>query len=151
MTRIEKIKLAINRGFTYDFLTGKIFSRFGKEITSKNYGYIKICLLDENKKNHTLRGHQFAWFIVYNEVVKCIDHENKNKTDNRIINLRSLTKRQNAYNTNAKGYYFNKRANKFHAQIVVNSKSIYLGLFDSEIDAADAYQTAKKIYHIIPT
>jgi hypothetical protein len=33
MTRLEKIQLAIEKGFTYDEVTGKIYGIYGKEIT----------------------------------------------------------------------------------------------------------------------
>jgi hypothetical protein len=35
-------------------------------------------------------GHQFAWFVLYNETVNRIDHINRIKTDNRPANLRRL-------------------------------------------------------------
>ena len=38
-----------------------------------------------------------------------------------------------------KGYYFNKQFNKFSAKIVINGKNMYLGSYDNEIDARNAY------------
>lgn len=45
-----------------------------------------------------------------------------------------------------KGYYFNKKRNKFQASITVNCKDIYLGSFTNENEASKAYQDAKLIY-----
>ncbi len=36
MTRLDRIKLAIQKGFTYNEITGKIYGIRGKEITKKN-------------------------------------------------------------------------------------------------------------------
>jgi hypothetical protein len=79
-----------------------------------------------------------------------IDHKNGNTTDNRIANLRNVTHQQNHCNrTRAKGYSWNKQAKKWHAEIKLNHKKIYLGCYDLEEDARNAYLEAKKIYHII--
>ena len=106
MTRLEKCELAIEKGFTYDPETGKIYNINRKEIIGKteNNGYIILRIL-YNKKNYTIKGHQFAWYYTYNECVECIDHINRIKYDNRICNLRSVTQQQNNWNrTKAKGY-----------------------------------------------
>ena len=36
MTRLEKCELLKSKGYTYNPETGKIFNRFGKELTAKN-------------------------------------------------------------------------------------------------------------------
>jgi len=151
MERIDKIKLAIENGFTYNPETGDIFNKFGKIIKNKSdQGYIRIVLYDNNKKLYQLRGHQFAYYIVYGKIVEQIDHINGIRDDNRISNLRSVTNQQNQFNnTKSKGYSFDKKNNKWRAQIYLNNKKINLGLFNSEDDAREAYLTAKKQYHII--
>jgi hypothetical protein len=148
MTRLEKIELAIEKGYTYNPETGQIFNISGKEIICKLYGYIKIALYDNNRKYHTLLAHQLAWYVTYNEIVDQLDHINGIRDDNSIINLRSVTPQQNQQNqTKAKGYYWNKQKQKFLAQIAVNRKKIHLGYFDLETDAHNAYLNAKTIYH----
>lgn len=146
MTREEKIKLAIDKGFTYDEITGKIFSRFNREVIKKSDGYITIGI-DLDKKHINLKGHQFAYYIKYNKIVNCIDHIDGDRTNNKIDNLREVTKQENSFNTKAKGYTFNKRNNKYQAQIAVNYKRIYIGLFNTEEEAKQAYLDAKQIYH----
>lgn len=157
MTRLEKIELAIWKGFTYDPITGKIYGASGREIMSKSsVGYV-IISLRENKKVHKLLGHQFAWYLIHNEIVEEIDHINEekqdailNKSDNRISNLRSVTHQGNQHNrTKSKGYSWHKIANKFMSSIGLNGKIIHLGYFDKEEDAHQAYLDAKKLYHII--
>jgi hypothetical protein len=149
MTREEKIKLAIEKGFTYDEVSGKIFSRFGKEITKKINGYIIISLYLD-KKRYYLLGHQFVYYYNYGRVVNQIDHKDGDRTNNKINNLREVNNQQNQQNrTKAKGYYFDKTTNKFCAHIGLNSKSINLGRYNTEGEARQAYLDAKKIYHII--
>lgn len=75
------------------------------------------------------------------------DHINGNGLDNRKRNLRSVTTQQNQWNQRAqsnvssahKGVCWNKNLKKWQAQIWVNNKCMYLGVFDSENKAAEAY------------
>lgn len=79
-----------------------------------------------------------------------IDHKNTNGLDNRRENLRIATKSQNGANTSKKEYIFNcsstykgvcwnKRMNKWQAQIRYRREFYYLGCFTNEKDAAIAY------------
>jgi len=56
-------------------------------------------------------------------------------------------KRLEPRNTNAKGYHYNKKNDKWVASISVNHKTIYLGSFNSSEEAKEAYLNAKKYYH----
>lgn len=73
-----------------------------------------------------------------------VDHINGNGLDNRRSNLRKATVQQN--NANRRGFLKFKgvceEGKGFRAQITVNGKSIYLGNFPTEIEAAIAYNTA---------
>jgi|688.fasta_scaffold146229_3 hypothetical protein len=149
MTREEKIQLAIEKGYTYAEVSGKIYNRFGNEITKKDKGYIMINL-SNNYKRYNLRAHQFAYYYKYKKIVEHIDHINGIKDDNRIDNLREVTHQQNQHNrTKAKGYYLNKISKKYHTQIMLNNEVKYLGCFNTEQEARQTYLDAKKIYHII--
>jgi hypothetical protein len=149
MTREEKCKLAIEKGYTYNPETGKIFGIYGNEINRNKNGYICICL-KYNKEKINLLAHQYAWYIINNEIIEQIDHINRNKKDNRICNLRSITYIKNQWNRNIlKGYSWHKNAKKWQASIKVNKNRIYLGLFNTEEEARQAYINAKEKYHII--
>ena len=74
-----------------------------------------------------------------------IDHRNGNGLDNRRFNLRFCTHTQNQQNrepqksrSRYKGVCWHKRNKKWQAQIKGNKKH-YLGCFDNEIKAAEAY------------
>jgi hypothetical protein len=147
MTREERIKLAIEKGITCNPITGEVKGVRGKVITRKSNGYIDINFI-YNKKEYHLLAHQFVWYDVHKQIVDCIDHINGKRHDNRIENLRSVTQQQNLFNTNAKGYYWNKRNKKWNAKIKVNGKSKHIGLYDTEQEAHQAYLNEKKILHI---
>jgi rRNA processing protein Gar1 len=149
MTREEKIKLAIEKGFTYDEVNGKVYGIKGKEIIGKTTsGYIVIKVRDDDNKTYFIRGHQFAYYYKYNKIVDCIDHKDGNKLNNKIDNLREVTRQQNQHNRpTAKGYI--KIKEKFKSQIKINNKTIYLGMFNTEEEARKAYLEAKQKYHLI--
>jgi len=75
-----------------------------------------------------------------------IDHINRNKLDNRKINLRHCTHRQNVRNNSCKGYSWNKKYNKWQANIRIDGKLFYLGQFTKEEDAKEARREAELKY-----
>ena len=82
------------------------------------------------------------------------DHHNRNKLDNRKENLVQCTNQENTRNisvgkNNTSGFIgvnFNKRSNKWHARIVVNSKEHHLGFFANKEDAIRTRLCAEKEY-----
>ena len=149
MTRLEKCELLKSKGYTYNPETGKIYGIYGKEIISKDdNGYIRIGG-SNHFKGHLL-GHHYAYFCVYSNVdFEMLDHINRDKTDNRICNLRISNTQKNAFNKNSKGFSWNKNAGKWEAKIMLDGKNIYLGCFETEKEAKEKYLESKKKYHII--
>lgn len=103
----------------------------------------------DNKKTYTILSHQFIFFCKYGYLPKCIDHINNDKSDNRINNLRDISLSENQWNRKGKGYYWNKKTNKFHSNIKIDNKIKYIGYFNTEEEAKKAYLNAKKTYHSI--
>ena len=74
-----------------------------------------------------------------------IDHINRNKLDNRYENLRVITQKENSYNrtknvtSNNKYKGVIKRGNKYVASISKDGKRHEIGGFETEEDAANAY------------
>ena len=106
-------------------------------INKKDYSYHRVVYFLHNQE----------WDIHDSCRDNSIDHIDRNKLNNSIENLRVVTHQQNAWNRDVKGYSFIKASGKYQAQIRVDGKKKYLGMFVREDDARDAYQNAKKIYH----
>lgn len=89
---------------------------------------------------------------------KFTDHINRNKMDNRKCNLRTVTKQQNQWNkassrkspsSKYKGVSYLKGINnkKWRSCIKINGKTLVIGAFDREEDAAQAYNFVANAYH----
>jgi len=107
-------------------------------------GYITICF---NYKHHL--AHRLAWYFTYDKWPdNQLDHINKIKDDNRLVNLREATPKENSGNTykqsptnKYKGVSWHKRDKRWRA--VCADK--HLGYFLTEEDAAIAYNTHAKL------
>ena len=95
-------------------------------------------------------------FLYHNGYIpKYIDHINRNKLDNSIDNLRGCTISQNGCNrlkqknnsTGVKGVYWREDRQKYQAEIQINGKANYLGLFYDLKDADEAVKKARKSLH----
>ena len=86
-------------------------------------------------------------FILNLTKLPCVDHIDRNKLNNHISNLRWCSKRQNNQNRSKnkngtsvyKGVCFDKKANKWKAQIQHNGQRINLGFYVDEAEAGLAY------------
>jgi hypothetical protein len=82
---------------------------------------------------------------------KFVDHKNGNKCDNRKSNLRLCSNQQNQHNQTVrrgksifKGVSYHATRKRWYGSICHNNKSIHLGSFDNELDAAKAYNNKAK-------
>ena len=117
-------------------------------------GYIRIKI-----DGGMYSAHRLAWLYVYGEMPEHeIDHINHDRQDNRIENLRSVTRHQNARNralradntSGVVGVNWFKRNKKWGARIFKNGKFVFLGLFDRFEDAAEARKNASLKYGFHP-
>lgn len=97
--------------------------------------------------------HRVVFMLSNNRPIKKgfdIDHINGIKHDNRIENLREVTRRDNSINKSRHrqgrlaGVSFHQKTNKWTTQIQINNKDIYLGYYDTELDAHLAYCKARQ-------
>lgn len=114
-------------------------------------GYIRIYV-----DGAPFKAHRLAWFYVHGVWPDCeIDHVNGNRADNRIANLRDVTRSQNKRNSciyrnnrsGLKGASYSRRQRKWAAQIQVGHEKIGLGYFNSREEAHEAYCEAARRLH----
>lgn len=109
--------------------------------------------------NKTYLLHRFIWFYQTGKWPQGeIDHENRQKRDNRWKNLRITTKLGNSINRGIKannisgvtGVSLHKASGKWQARISANRKNIALGIFSNFSDAVKARYTAEQElnYHL---
>ena len=91
---------------------------------------------------------RLAWFYVHNEWPEQIDHKNRNRADDRIDNIRVATQSLNNANRTKdarcryRGAY--PRRKGWMSKIKCAGKVTYLGKFQSEEQAARAYDRAAR-------
>lgn len=79
----------------------------------------------------TYKVHQIVFLLHYNYIPKTIDHIDRNKINNRIENLRSVTNRENMLNRsdNSETPNIRKHGNGFQVYFYFNGKLEYFGIF----------------------
>jgi hypothetical protein len=119
--------------------------------TTTKRGYIFICV-DKFKS----MAHRLAWLYVYGVWPEGdLDHINQNKSDNRICNLRQVSRKENMQNvtlhkhntSGVKGVAWHGQCKKWRAYIFADYKQISLGVYDTFEDAVKARKSAEVKYH----
>jgi hypothetical protein len=132
--------------------SGKVASIFliegNRPIEKRHLG---ICFT-KNGRAYKLALHRLFFYWHYGYLPKLVDHKDNNPQNNKIENLRDLNKSGNALNSSKRSFYggkpttsiykgvhFNKKKNKWISVLRVNGKTFWLGAFDNEDDAGQAY------------
>ena len=144
----------VARLFTYDRETGVLYWRIRDRNTIRRKyvagsikgakdGYRRVGI-----KGKTYQEHRIIMMLCFGHIPENaeIDHINHVRDDNHLVNLRFVTRSENRKNqsvnsknaTGVTGVTFDKNRNKYRAQIKVNRKAIYLGIFDTLEEAAAA-------------
>jgi len=146
---MKKIKLTQNKIAIVDNFDYEELSRY------------KWCAHRDGNNYYVIRGiynsitKRTNIIYMHNQIIgfKGIDHINGNGLDNRRCNLRTATRSQNAancrkHNRNAsskfKGVRWCNWVNQWMVRISKNYKSIFIGYFKSEKEAAKAYNEKAK-------
>jgi hypothetical protein len=112
-------------------------------------------IMDKGYRRGSLAGrttfaHRVVWKMAYGSEPEHIDHINGDRADNRLINLRAVTRTQNNRNakrrrdntTGVTGVKWHKANRKWVAVIKNNGKDKYLGSFLTIEEATEARKKA---------
>lgn len=125
-----------------------------KPAGTPNDGYVNI-----NMRGKIYRAHRLAWLHYYGTWPECeIDHRNGVRSDNWIANLRDATRGINCQNLRRAhrgssvflGVSWNTGNGKWRADIrdpARGGRTVYLGYFTCELQAALVYLCAKRRLH----
>ncbi len=117
-------------------------------------GYERFYAHRNSSYNNGKRSHIFMHRVINNTPDGYdTDHINGNSLDNRKCNLRTATRSQNMWNRSPnkisksryKGVSWHKQHRKWIANIQVNKKRHFIGLFENELEAAKAYSDRARI------
>ena len=117
-------------------------------VSKDHYGYGNIVV-----DGRSYKAHRLAWLYVYGaHPTNEIDHVNRDAGDNRIVNLREATRKQNMENLSIrqdnqsleKGVGYVKLTGKYRARIRHNGSTLVLGTFSTLGEASDAYSRASQ-------
>jgi hypothetical protein len=130
----------------------KKFSRVGR-------GYYQTSFRFRKNKQTNISLHRLVYYAFNRDwdifdsgddnTIDHIAHSKNTPLNNDIHNLRVLTKAQQAFNKESRGYCWNKKINKWQSEIMYNGIRKRLGYFENEEDARQAYLNAKSIHHRI--
>jgi hypothetical protein len=112
-------------------------------------GYLSLQI---NRKRYYL--HRLAWFYTHGQWPSELDHINRDKSDNRIFNLRIVSRRQNNFNTGLrkdntsghKGVCWYPQNRKWCARSFTNGRYIHIGIYETKeaaILAREQYEAAQ--------
>lgn len=141
----------LKEAFWYEADTGLLYSRYsrtgahvhGPAGCKEPDGYVRVMF-----EYQRFLAHNLAWFLHYGVWPKQhIDHINGIRDDNRIINLRDVSHRENCANMavhrNGKRRGTSLQINgRWQARITVDNRAKSLGQFDTEEEAEQAYLAA---------
>ena len=149
----------LNREFSFDAETGIVTRKLavanqpvGKIVGSSNRDRYLCAQIDYCK----FRLHRAIWAMVYGSwPTSEIDHINGDRRDNRLVNLRHVSRQQNAKNqgirtdnkTGHKGVSWSNGKKKWVAFISLGGKSKNLGAYNDILEAVEAYRRASQMFH----
>jgi hypothetical protein len=114
--------------------------------TVEKDGYVRIRFMGRK-----VYAHRLIWIFHHGACPDLIDHIDRDKSNNRIENLRAATKSQNALNskipktsltTGVRGVH--AVGDKFVARVIVDGRRQYLGMYEDIDSARLAYRLAVK-------
>lgn len=138
----ERYKVS-NYGNVMSYVNGKHKQLKG---SISNKGYVQFSLnWKERGLYNVYGGHVLVAMAFLNHKPKStigyvVDHKDDNKMNNILSNLQLLSNRDNSTKNGSSSKYFGVHVckNKFAAIVWYNKKTVYLGLYKTEIEAHES-------------
>ena len=156
MTEIENFI----RCLSYNPDTGALIwvatpSKRAKALIGKPAGTVHRGRLTIRIGGKGYRAHRVMWAMTYKKWPDGeIDHIDGNPLNNRLSNLRDVSRLVNQQNIRVASRKSqsgllgaHKNRNKWLSRLKVNGKQMWLGVFANAKDAHQAYLNAKRLYH----
>lgn len=148
-------QILIKSLFDYCPISGSLLWKSPKGKVKKGTiaGYLEQGYRRVEIDNKKILVHKLIWLYIYGTwPINQIDHINGIRDDNRIENLREVSNRGNSQNKNRVrsgkllGAY-KLPSGKYYSRIYINKLSQYLGSFDTELQAHEAYLAAEWLFN----
>ena len=127
-----------------------------RQMGNNSRGYLKVRIADKCFRVHRLVAQ--ALLPDWDDSLQ-VDHINGLRDDNRVSNLRMVSNQQNSRacrrpttgaTSKFRGVSWDTLRGKWEARINVDGRSIYIGRFSGEIEAAIAYNGSAIIHSFLP-
>lgn len=147
----------LNARFIYNARSGKLYwgvrpskaVHVGREAGSLHpQGYVMV-----QWRGKIYAAHRLIWKMVHGKEPDTVDHINGDKADNRMCNLRSVSRTENLQHkrkvrsdstTGLLGVSYRKDCNKYQAKLRRDGVTQHLGTFATPEEAHAAYVQAKR-------
>jgi hypothetical protein len=132
------------RRFVYDPQTGNLSrKRDGRGLGTLSNGYLRVNM----GWTSPAYVHRIAWFMSTGEVPDEVDHIDRCRSNNRLLNLRAASRSENCVNQGPRakaavlprGVHLCRDTGRYRAQARHNGAKVHLGRYDTPEAASDAY------------
>ena len=153
----------VKKLFYYDAESGMLLWRYGNKRNVKPWQEAKalngngyVCVKIQGKD---YPAHRIIWLYVHGAFPKeFIDHKNRIRNDNRLCNLRDVSRSDNNQNISLPshnksghmGVSWIKNRNCWTVTVAVNKKNKWLGYYKNLDDAIVARKEGEKQYYNLP-
>ena len=133
--------------YDYNPLNGQIISKkLGRPLKPRvdRAGYKTVNIVHNGKCRNTRHSRLVYAWCTGAWPTKELDHKDRNRSNDRFHNLRTVTRRENIHNSSRfkGGCTYNKETGRYRARIQIQGNNKYLGAFDTKAEAQQAYQDA---------
>lgn len=150
----------LKANFRYFPLTGNVYrikkngALQGPLRSEDGEGYLRVRF-----RGKTIRLHQLGFFFFYGYIPTwpmLVDHEDRNRSNNRAQNLRAAHSSENQANKSVQknntsghsGVHFDKDARKWRFRLRMSGKLVASGYAMSKEDASEMYNYYKQLYYM---